>query len=78
MKTVLEYLVKNIVDNPQKVEVFEEKNPQTPTLSLKVAKEDMAKVIGKNGKTIKALRTIMRIAAAKTGTNVNVVLSEDQ
>jgi len=78
MKKVLEYLVKNIVDNPQKVEVSEEKNPQTPTLSLKVAKEDMAKVIGKNGKTIKALRTIMRIAAAKTGANVNVILSEDQ
>ena len=78
MKTVLEYLVKNIVDNPQKVEIFEEKNLQALNLSLKVAKEDMAKVIGKGGKTIKALRTIMRIAAAKTGINVNVALSEDQ
>ena len=78
MKTILEYLVREFVDNPKKVKVEEEKQPQATLLKISVAKDDIAKVIGKNGKIIKALRTILRIGTLKTGETVYIQILDEK
>jgi len=59
------FIAKSLVDNPEKVEVREVSGEQTAVLELKVAQEDLGKIIGKQGKTAKAIRTILGAAAAK-------------
>ena len=54
-----------IHDNPDKVEVSEVQGEQTSVIELRVSKEDLGKVIGKQGKTAKAMRTILSAASAK-------------
>jgi len=78
MKATLDYLVGEFVDNPKEVEVKEEKGEQTTVLNLKVAKDDIAKVIGKKGKIIKALRSILRISALKKGENIYIQISDEK
>lgn len=65
MKELITYLAKALVDNPDQVEVLEVKGGQTSVLELKVAKEDLGKVIGKQGRSARAMRTILSAAAAK-------------
>ena len=67
MKELVEYIARALVDNPDKVEVMEVSGEQTAVLELKVANEDLGKVIGKQGRTAKAIRTILQAASAKTG-----------
>jgi len=77
MKKLLEYIVESIVDNKEKVKVTETKGEYNETiLNLSVAEEDMGKVIGKEGKIIKAIRTIVRILAIKNGERVTINLEE--
>ena len=77
MKKLLEYIVKSIVDSPDEVKVIDSKGEYEETiLNLSVAEEDMGKVIGKEGKIIKAIRTIIRILAIKNGERVNINLVE--
>ncbi len=59
------YIAKSLVDSPDKVEVREVAGEQTAVLELRVAQEDLGKIIGKQGKTAKAIRTILGAAAAK-------------
>jgi len=59
------YIAKALVDNPDQVEVREVLGEQTTVLELKVAPDDLGKVIGKQGRTAKAIRTILGAAAAK-------------
>lgn len=59
------FIAKSLVDNPDRVEVREVAGEQTAVLELKVAQEDLGKIIGKQGKTAKAIRTILGAAAAK-------------
>ncbi|HET7290629.1 MAG TPA: KH domain-containing protein [Thermodesulfobacteriota bacterium] len=59
------FIAKSLVDSPDKVEVREVAGEQTAVLELKVAPEDLGKIIGKQGKTAKAIRTILGAAAAK-------------
>lgn len=59
------FIAKSLVDNPDRVEVHEVAGEQTAVLELKVAQEDLGKIIGKQGKTAKAIRTILGAAAAK-------------
>ena len=68
MKEFIEYIAKHLVDNPDKVEV-EEKTPEENkvVLSLKVQSDDVGKVIGKQGKTAQAMRTLLTAIAAKEG-----------
>lgn len=73
MKSFLEYLVKSIVDNPETVEVSE----LGEVFTLKVAQEDMGKVIGKGGKIIKAIRDLARILAVKENRHVSITLTEE-
>ncbi len=65
LKELVSYIAKSLVDNPEKVEVREVAGEQTSVLELKVAQEDLGKIIGKQGKTAKAIRTILSAAAAK-------------
>ena len=65
MKELIKYIAQALVDNPEQVEVSEVEGNQTSVLELKVAKEDLGKVIGKQGRTARAMRTILGAASAK-------------
>ena len=65
MKDLIKYIAQALVDNPDQVEVAEVEGNQTSVLELKVAKEDLGKVIGKQGRTARAMRTILSAASAK-------------
>lgn len=65
MREMVEYIVKQIVDNPEEVKVEEIKTEKIILLEVSVAKEDMGKVIGKGGRIATALRTLLGAAAAK-------------
>ncbi|GBC80326.1 hypothetical protein HRbin09_01561 [bacterium HR09] len=61
----MEQIAKSLVDNPDKVQVREVTGEQTTVLELRVAPEDLGKVIGKQGKTARAIRTILAAAGMK-------------
>lgn len=63
MKALLTIIAKNLVEKPEVVEVTEEQREDTTVLKLKVAPEDMGKVIGKQGRIAKAIRTVVKAAA---------------
>jgi predicted RNA-binding protein YlqC (UPF0109 family) len=72
MKELIMYIAQALVDNPDRVEVTEVQGEQTSVIELKVAKEDLGKVIGKQGRTARAMRTIL--SAASTKINKRAVL----
>ncbi|MEX0621607.1 MAG: KH domain-containing protein [Candidatus Woykebacteria bacterium] len=76
MKDLIEFLVKNIVSEPERIEIKELESENGEIIQLKVAKDDMGKIIGKGGRTIKALRTLLKIKAIKTGRRAYLELSE--
>ena len=65
MKELVQYIAQALVDFPDQVSVNEVEGNQTSVLELKVAKEDLGKVIGKQGRTARAMRTILSAASAK-------------
>ena len=65
LKEMIEYIAKSLVDNPDEVHVSEIEGEQTSVLELKVAKEDLGKVIGKQGRTARAMRTLLGAASTK-------------
>ena len=65
MKDLISYIAQALVDHPEQVSVSEVEGNQTSVLELKVAKEDLGKVIGKQGRTAQAMRTILSAASAK-------------
>jgi predicted RNA-binding protein YlqC (UPF0109 family) len=67
MKEFLIEIVQAVVDNPEEIEITEIKGTQTTVLELRVAEEDMGKVIGKQGRMANAIRTILNAASGKTG-----------
>ncbi len=72
LKTTLIDIAKAIVDTPDEVTVTESETENSITLVLSVAADDMGMVIGKHGKIAKAIRTLIKAAAANTGKKVNV------
>ena len=72
MKELVEYIVKSIVNVPDDVVVTEETNDQGTLLKLQVADEDKGRVIGKQGRVAEAMRTLLRVKAAKAGTRVSL------
>ena len=68
MKELIEYIAKSIVNAPDDVVVTEEDNEQGITLKLQVADDDKGRVIGKQGRIAEAMRTLVRVKAAKAGT----------
>ena len=65
MKELIKYIAQSLVDDPEQVSVEETEGSHSSVLELKVAKEDMGKVIGKKGKTAQAMRLILSAASAK-------------
>lgn len=65
LKDLVEFLAKSLVDAPDEVEVAEIAGEQTVVLELRVAKSDLGKVIGKQGRTVKAMRAILSAASSK-------------
>ena len=67
MKELIEYIACKLVDSPEEVSVTEISGEATSVLELRVAQADLGKVIGKQGRTAKAMRTILAAAATKEG-----------
>ena len=65
MKELLELIARSLVDNPEQVEVKEVAGEQTTVLELRVAREDLGKVIGKQGRTARSIRTLLASAGMK-------------
>lgn len=65
MKQLIEFIARALVDHPDEVEVTEVEGEKTSVIELKVAKEDLGKVIGKQGRTARAMRTILSAASTK-------------
>jgi uncharacterized protein len=65
MKDLIEYIAKALVDTPEEVAVSEVEGEMTSVIELKVAKGDLGKVIGKQGRTARAMRTILSAASTK-------------
>ena len=72
MKELVETIAKNIVDQPENVEVTKVEGTRSIILELDVAEDDMGKVIGRKGKIAKAIRTVVKAAATKEGKRVIV------
>ena len=72
MKELLTYIARNLVDNPDAVSVTEYPGESETVLELRVAPEDMGKVIGRQGRIAKEIRTLMRSVAQRKGTKVSV------
>lgn len=72
MKALVEYIAKSLVEKPEEVQVNEIEGEQTTVLELKVARDDIGKVIGRQGRTARALRTIL--GAASIRANKRIVL----
>jgi uncharacterized protein len=76
LRDLVDYLARGLVDHPEQVEVEEIEEPDALVFELKVAEEDLGKVIGKQGRTAKALRTILSAASAKSGRRVILEILE--
>jgi len=76
MKDLLIQIVQALLDSPEQVQVNEIVSSQTVVLELRVAKEDMGKVIGKKGNTINAIRTILNAGSGKVGKRYMLELVE--
>lgn len=72
MKELLEYLAKALVDNPDQVNVSQVEGERSIILELRVAPDDMGKIIGKQGRIAQALRTLVKSAAVKDGKRVMI------
>ena len=65
MKELIKHIVQALVDHPEKIAISEVGGKQSTLLEIKVAKEDIGKIIGKQGRTAQAIRTILNAASAK-------------
>lgn len=72
MKDILELIVKNLVDNPDSVQISENTTDYSIELKVKVAKQDMGKVIGRQGRIAKAIRTVIKSLAATEKKKVDI------
>ncbi|MFW5985621.1 MAG: KH domain-containing protein [Halanaerobiaceae bacterium] len=72
MKEMVEIIARSIVDEPEKVHVKAVEDDKSITLELSVAENDMGKVIGKQGRIARAIRTVVKAAATKEGKKVSV------
>ncbi len=72
MKELIEYIARSIVNQPDAVVVTQEDTPEMIIFKLQVADEDKGRVIGKQGKVAQAIRTLLRVSAAKKGTKAQL------
>ncbi len=76
MKELIEYIARSLVDSPTEVQVRQERLGGKVHLELRVAKEDMGRVIGKAGRVANAMRVLLRVAAAREGKQVSLDVIE--
>lgn len=76
MKEMLEVMIKNLVENTKDISITESQNGNVINFSVKVAQSDMGKVIGKQGRIAKAIRTVAKAIAAKEDKKVNIEFVE--
>jgi len=77
LKTLIEYVAKSLVDHPDRVDVKEIEGEKTTILELRVAEDDLGKIIGKHGRTAKAMRTVINAAATKDRKRAVLEILED-
>ena len=75
-KELVEYIAKSLVDSPEQVEVRESEGEQGAVLELSVSREDLGKIIGKQGRTARAIRTLLGAVSAKTKKRVVLEILE--
>ena len=75
MKELVEYIAKSIVNSPDEVVVTEENDERGIVLNLQVADDDKGRVIGKQGRVAEAIRTLLRVTAARQGTRVTLKIA---
>jgi predicted RNA-binding protein YlqC (UPF0109 family) len=78
MKELVQYLAKSLVTNPDAVEVRETQGETASVLELKVAKEDLGRIIGKQGRTAKSIRTILNAAASRANRKFVLEIVEEK
>ncbi|MCL2878733.1 MAG: KH domain-containing protein [Treponema sp.] len=71
-KDLVEYIVKSLVDDPSQVQINIVEGEKSTILELRVASDDIGKVIGKHGRIAKAIRTVLQAATAKSGKHTNL------
>jgi uncharacterized protein len=76
LENLLLFLARSLVDEPEKVEVTGRKTDSRVELTLRVAQGDMGKVIGRNGRIVKAIRAVMKAASVKANKRVNVEVAD--
>jgi predicted RNA-binding protein YlqC (UPF0109 family) len=76
VKELVEYIVKSLVDNPNKVDIREVEGEKTTVIELRVDQSDLGKVIGKQGRTARAIRTLLNAAGIKKGKRVVLEILE--
>jgi predicted RNA-binding protein YlqC (UPF0109 family) len=78
MKDLIQYLARSLVTNPDAVEVTETQGETASVLELKVAKEDLGRIIGKQGRTAKSIRTILNAAASRANRKFVLEIVEEK
>ncbi len=78
MKDLVTYLARALVNNPDEVEVSEIQGETAAILELRVAKEDLGRIIGKQGRTAKSIRTLLNAAASRTNRKVVLEIVEEK
>ncbi len=78
MKELVEYLARQLVSHPDAVEVKETQGDTASVLELKVAKDDLGRIIGKQGRTAKSIRTILNAAASRNNRKVVLEIIEEK
>jgi uncharacterized protein len=78
MQELIEYIAKSLVDDPTQVEVSQYRRGAQVLLNLRVAKEDMGRIIGKGGRVAGAMRTLLRVAAAQEGKRATLDIVEPE
>ena len=78
MKELVQYLAKSLVSNPDAVEVKEIEGETASVLELKVAKEDIGRIIGKQGRTANSIRTILNAASSRTNRKIVLEIVEEK
>lgn len=78
MKELIEYIARSLVDDPTKVSVYQRKKGESTEIGLKVSKQDMGRVIGRNGRVANAIRVLLQVAASRDGKRAFLQISEPE
>jgi predicted RNA-binding protein YlqC (UPF0109 family) len=76
MKDLIEYIARSLVDDATQVQVTEREKGESSEITLRVAKDDMGRVIGRNGRVANAIRTLLQVSATQMGARANLQISE--